>query len=462
MSDYKSNDDVMAAVSSLEKKLDTYSRQTVRRDVPWTTTGSVNSSKGFSISKALAARLGFIDEASAKDDLEALRLFSKSLADTQSGYSALQTDQHTIKIPLSTALLPKAATEHEGFRVYKAMEAAGSEGYDPDEARWIFKKSDLSYLTNTLGGYTVPPPIQGEMIDLMRPKEAFLQAGATTVPLPPNGRISYPRLTGTSTAYWVGENTSITQSNQTFGQVNLQAKKLGDYVVMPNELLKYSAVAVDSIIRNEMSKTLALAFDYACFYGAGGATQPKGLISYTGTDQVVDYATLTPAPKGVATDGNRLRPEDGYRMAGLIQDRNFAEEDWKWIMRPSMAHNTVGYRADAVTANDAAGAFVNSMMRLVSDRTSTDLWCGYPIVKSSVVLANYTKGSGTNLTEVFGGIWSNWLLGMYGAVEIAVSNQAGTLFQSDQTGIRVLMHCDAAPRYEGAFVRYKQLLNTVN
>jgi len=430
-------------------------------DAPAVSVGGYNrNSQGFSLAKAISARLGYIDPSEAKEDLHALDCFHKSLNETGGRLNTLSADQHTIKIPLDTRLLPPAVHEHDGFKLFKAMEVAGLKKADPDESRWVLKKADMSYLLDSIGGELVAPPQMGQLIDLIRPREAFLAAGATTVPLPPNGRIVYPRQTGATSAYWVGENTSITASNPTFGQVALQAKKLGDYVVLANELLKYASVAVDSIIRADMAKTLALALDYACFYGAGSAAQPKGLTLYTGTNEVLDYAGQTPAPKGIGTNGNTLRPEDGYRMIGLLEDRNF--EFGGWIARPTLANNIQGYRADAAAPADAAGGFVQSMMRAISDRMPGDQWCGYKMTKSAVVKNTNSKGSASNLTELFGGQWEHWLIGMYGAVEIATSTQAGSLFQQDQTALRALMFCDAVPRYEGAFVWYKQLLNSIN
>ena len=49
--------------------------------------------------------------------------------------------------------------------------------------------------------------------------EAFASAGCQDIALPPNGRIQVPKLTGGSTAYWVGEGTSITESTPSTGRV---------------------------------------------------------------------------------------------------------------------------------------------------------------------------------------------------------------------------------------------------
>lgn len=428
---------------------------------PGVVTNYNTNSRGFSLCRAVwAQRTG--DVSKAKEEQEACHRFRKSLA--AAGHAPAASDPNSFLVPMGHELLPADVTDQEDYKVFKSMWDAGVEGVDPDEMAWLHqrvRKTPMSYLFDNIGGTLVAPPVQGDLIELVRPRECLMAAGATTVPLPPNGRIVYPRQTSPTSMYWIGENTSITESNPQTGQLVMQAKKGAVFTTVPNELLLYASVAADALIRNDMSKTIALGIDYAGLYGTGGAAQPKGLILYNGSNEVIDYAGVTPAPKGVATNGNTLRPEDGYRMTGLLEDRNFEMKGW--IFRPTMANNIMGYRADAVTPADAAGAFVQSMMRAVSDKLPGTNWVGYPVTKSAVVRNNVTKGSsGATLTEVFGGQWEHFLIGMYGAVELASSNLAGNTFQQDQTAIRALCHVDTALRYGSSFVWYKELINAMN
>ena len=429
---------------------------------PHVTTGPVGrDSAGFSLLKALAAHRGFVSKEQAKGEIEACTRFEKALVDCR--YDLASREPDTFLIPLGFDLLTEDVLQHEDARYFKSMWAAGSTGADPDEAAWLARrtrfKAAMSYLQDTIGGELVPPPVQGDLIELIRPKECLMAAGATNIGLPPNGRMVFPRQTGPTTMYWVNENTEITESNPTTGQIALQAKKAGVLTRIPNELLKFATPSADALIRSDMAKTIALGIDYAGLYGTGGTAQPKGLARYTDANQVIDYAGLAPAPKGVGAHGNTLRPEDGYRMVGLIEDRNF--DFGRWIFRPTMANNIMGYRGDAAAPDDAAGGFVQSFMRSVADRMAGENWCGYGVVKSAVVRNDQTKGNGTALTEVFGGQWEHLMVGTYGAVELATANQGDATFAKDQTLIRALVHVDIAPRYEGAFVWYKQLLNTM-
>jgi hypothetical protein len=97
------------------------------------------------------------------------------------------------------------------------------------------------------------------------------------------------------------------------------------------------------------------------------------------------------------------------------------------------------------------------MMRAMSDKLPGDNWCGYKVTKSAVVKNTQSKGSASNLTDVFGGQWEHLMVGMYGAVEVASSIHGDSTFPQDQTLIRSLVFTDIVPRYEGAFVWYKQV-----
>ena len=420
------------------------------------------TSRPFRFVKALGLIGGVVQRDEAKVEYDLVTRFKKALGDTQNLVQGATANG--IFLPGDRSFLPDDARGHDATREIIAASAAGVAGFDPEEMVWFaknyapqYQKTAMSYLTDSTGGALVAPPEMGELIPLMRNKSALDRAGAKQVPLPAQGKWVAPRVTSASTAYAVTENTAITESNPTVGEVSMMAKKIAVIVRMPNELFKYASGAVDALLRDDIAKTLALAFDYECLYGAGSGGQTKGLVYYTGSNEVYDYAASTPAPKGIGANGNTLRPEDGYNMAAIVEDRNFDANGFKWVLRPTLKGSINGYRADAVTAGDAAGPFAQAITRLVGTQQSKD-WCGYDMVASAQVRNTVTKGSASNLTELFGGVWSEFLMGMYGAVEFATNVFGEATFIADQTLIRGILHCDAVPKYPGAFVWYKALL----
>jgi len=410
------------------------------------------SSRPFRLLTLLGQKLGKVSREYAKVELEAVGAVRKAMEDSGNTPTEFETDSFVL--PFSTALLPDSLVGSREFRtavepIRKSLAASA----DPDEVRWLHNrvyKAPMSYLDDSVGGTLVAPPEQGEVLELMRPVPGCQRAGAKVVPLPPQGKRVYPREASASTGYWLTEATTIPESQVQTGQVSLMAKKAACAIVVNNELFKFTSGAADAILRNNMTRTLENTLDYAAFYGTGSGGQPKGLKLYTATNEViVQTASVT------GTDGDTMQPQDGYKLVGQIEDRNF--EFTGWQMR-AMAWATVSsVRAAAVTTTDALGPFVQDITRAIG-ASPGESYCGYKVTKNNLISNTITKASGTNLSEVWGGAWNQLFLGMYGAIELATSNQAGSSFLADQSILRGILHCDVVPAYPGAFGYVKELI----
>jgi HK97 family phage major capsid protein len=324
--------------------------------------------------------------------------------------------------------------------------------FDPDEFRWVAQRlrgvvrQDFSLDTDATGGILLGPVEQGEMIDLLRSKEVFTNAGAREITLPPNGRISWPRHKTAGAGYWVGEGQQITESDMTFGGFVMQAKKLGALLDLPNEMLRFVTMAIEAFIRTQIATTLALKLDSSSLSAAGSALEPKGLLNYP----INSYTAST-----TGANGDTFEPEDVAKMVATVEEQNVDVSNFTFVMRPVMWAGVKNRRADAVTAGDKKGVF---MFNTQDGRLS-----GYRVVTSAQVPNNVTKGSASNLTHVIGGDFSEWLIGRVGILEFALDPYAGasggTNFRNDMTSIRAIQHVDAACRRPEAFVHCTQLIN---
>lgn len=424
---------------------------------------SALTGRRFSFTRAMGLTTGFLRPEECKVEAEVVKSFRNGLRETGGMHS--EFSGNGFMYPVSKSFLKDETNEHDSTKfAYQALKESMQQEPDLDEAAYYarnggpsIRKSAMSYLQDSIGGALVAPPEMGELIPIMRNKSACNRAGATQTPLPPQGKWVAPRVTGVTTGYQLPENTSGTESNPTFGQVSMEAKKIMCLARIPNELFRYATAMTDAMLRNDMATTLALDYDYQGIYGPGNG-RIKGLINYSGTGELYDYAAATPTPKGVATNGNQLRPEDGYNMAGAILDRNFEDSTFRYVMRPILWNSISAFRADAVTAGDQASLFVQALTRAVNAGTGKN-WCGYDVITSSQIRNNQTKGSsGATLTEVIGGCWEQMLQGLYGAVEFFVANQGDTMVAADQTLVRATLLGDVAFKQPGAFAYYKLLL----
>jgi HK97 family phage major capsid protein len=348
--------------------------------------------------------------------------------------------------------------------------------YDPEEHQWMVQKgladanslismksfgsgftqkvggSNQSFLQETLGGALVPFPEFGPLVPLLRNKSAVLASGAQIFPLPPSGRIAFPRQTGPTTAYHVGEGVAITQSSVATGQIEFAAKKIGAYLITNNELLRYGGPIVEQLFRNDMTITVTLQLDQDLMVGPGSDNVTQGLVGYSGVQSYNGTGSVS------NTNGFTLSPQDIYLMEGQVQAANAIFEGW--LIYPTLAAAIRAKRTSVLASGDGLGVFLWNWERTIADGVPIDFLGGHKVVLSANVPNNRVLGSGTNLTTLFGGMWSNIRVGMFGSIEFAMANQGDNTFPQDQTLVRAILSADGGPLNPGAFIYADTLLPT--
>ena len=422
----------------------------VERRVPWATSGPVGQdSAGYSVLKAAAFALGFVGPDQAKEEIHT----HHQLRDLYAGYGFNpHHGQQSFLVPLASAHLP--AFEPQGLRLRDELRqkmTAQARKFDPDEADWIGRKAGLrskalGTTVNTDGGTLVQQFVLGELIELQRAMEVFSTSGAREVALPPNGRVSFPKLTAASTAYWVGEGTSITESQPATDKLDLTAKKLGVFVKMNNELLRFASPSAEALVRYDMARAAALKADLAMLEGSG-ATQIKGITTYAG------IGTITAGVTGA--NGDTFQPGDVALMEAKLPDA--VEAPTAWVMRKPMFAALMNRRADAVTASDGKGPFLFRDAGSPAAAPPAELY-GTRVVRSTQVSGARVKGAGTNLTYILLGYFPDWVIARMGVMEFLASGLGDAALQNDQTFLRGIQHIDAGPRQVASFVLCDQLL----
>jgi HK97 family phage major capsid protein len=435
--------------AAIEKRLP-YQTTRVDRRVPWATSGPIGrDSAGYSVLKAAAYALGYVGPEQAKEELHT----HHQLRELYAGYGFLpHHGQQSFLVPLASAHLPVFEPQGRRLRdeVHQKMTAQANR-YDPDEADWLGRRTGmatkaLGTTSDTAGGSLVPLPMLGELIDLQRNLEAFASAGAREIALPPNGRIQFPRWTGASTAYWVGEGSPITESEPTTGNLDLQAKKLGVFVKLNNELLRFASPSAEGLVRYDMARAAALKADLAMLEGTG-SLQIKGLITYSGIGSHIASTTTA--------NGDTFQPADVALMESKLPDA--VDAPTAWIIRKPMYAALMNRRADSVSANDGKGGFLFRAPQTSTGGPPAELF-GTRVVRSSQISNTRAKGSASNLTYVLLGYFPDWIVARMGVMEFLASGHGDTALQNDQTYLRGIQHIDAGPRHPASFVLCDQLV----
>ncbi len=273
-------------------------------------------------------------------------------------------------------------------------------------------RRDLVVGTPSAGGNLVADELlSGSFIDLLRNRLALAQAGVTVLS-GLQGNISIPRQSSATTAYWVGENVSPTESQQAIDQVNMTPKTLGAYVDYSRRLLLQSSVDVEGMVRSDLARVIALELDRAAIYGTGSTNQPLGLVNTTGigSQAITSYGTF----------------EEYIGMETDVATANADAGSLRYIINAA-ARGALKSTAKSASAVAAGFVFENNEIN------------GYPAIVSNQLASN----------DALFGDFSMLVMGMWSGLDLTVDPYAGAT--AGTVRIIALQDVDVAVKQPGAF-----------
>ena len=190
-----------------------------------------------------------------------------------------------------TPMLPYGSAAHIGHQAFeqpgilaarfvKAFMASGGNLALADQvARQMYGadgrldfKAALMTSPATGGGFLVPETASREIIELLR-HATVVRRAVRVVPMAAS--MSIPtQASGVSAAY-IGEMADDNAQDLTFGQRRLVQHKLRALVVVSNDLIRSSTPEADMIVRDDLTRGLATAEDYAFIRGDGTRQQSE-------------------------------------------------------------------------------------------------------------------------------------------------------------------------------------------
>ena len=271
-------------------------------------------------------------------------------------------------------------------------------------------KRDLNVGTATAGGNLVPTELlAGSFIDILRKRMAVMATNPTML-TGLSGNVSIPRMTSTSTAYFVGESGAPTESQQAFDQVNMTPKTIGAFVDYSRRLLLQSSVDVESMIRDDIAKVIATKLDNAAIYGSGSSNEPLGIKDTTGvgTQTITTYGTFA-------------------EYIGMETDVAAANADVANMFYLINASARGALKSTEKASNTAQFVFENNEIN------------GYPAIVSNQLANN----------DVLFGDFSQFVIGMWSGLDLTVDPYANAT--SGSVRIIALQDVDFAVKQPTAF-----------
>jgi len=283
-------------------------------------------------------------------------------------------------------------------------------------------RAALSEGVNTSGGALVPDELERAIIDLREEYGLFRRAVRVT-PMGSDTR-NIPRRVGGLTAYFVGEGASGTESDASWDNVSLVAKKLMVLTRMSSEVAEDAIIDLADTMAQEIAYAFAIKEDTVGFTGTGIATD-GGIVGVLvkALDGSHNLAKVTASGAANSADVFSEITSDHLidLMAAIPQ---FAKPGAAWYCGP-VAQALV---FDAIKA--AAGGNTGDNLA----QANAPRFLGYPINVSPVFPDNATTDYSGLAMIGFGNLRMAATMGDRRGIRVALSNEK--YWTEDQIGIK--------------------------
>ena len=320
----------------------------------------------------------------------------------------------------SQAGLERAASE----AVAKRTGATPEGFFIPVDA---FSKRAFNAGTASEAGNLIQTSVLGnEFVDVLRNAMIFSKLGVRFLG-GLTGNIAIPRKATASVIGSLAETAAAGSTGPTTNQLLLGPKRIGAYIDYSKQALIQANPDVDSMLQDDLAKSVAVFIESLGFNGTATGNQPRGLLNTSGIGAVVGGAN------GAAISWSHL-----VDLESACANAN-AEPD----LRAGYAINTKlrgAMKKTQKAANlpfiwDAGDYSVNSYRAAVTNNLPS----------------NGTKGTATGVCSslVFGSDWSDLIIAMFGGLDVVVDPY--TLAKDGQVRITGNQFIDVGVRQVASF-----------
>ena len=295
---------------------------------------------------------------------------------------------------------------------------------------------DMVAGTDSAGGYLSPTP-NAKMIDRLSDRMLVAKLGARVL----SGLVGnpkFPRMDTGSTAYWVAESGTTTESTPVLSQVELSRKTISADTEFSKELLVESSEDIERAVRDELVRVIALGIDNAAINGTGSSNQPTGILNTSGIGSVA-----------AGTNGEAVTWADVVNFKREIRIDNGDTGTIAYLTNPKL-------EAKLMTTDKGTdtGQFIFEPGDDEFGRIA-----GRPCGVSNAVPSDLTKGSGSALSAIIAGVFSELLIGYWGSgLDVVVDPYSKRTERI--VGITASNFCDIAVRHPQSFAALQDAVTT--
>ena len=340
--------------------------------------------------------------------------------------------------PLETGDIGMSKKEVRQFSVMKAINALANptDRAAQKAAEFEFECSEeaAKHYGRTAQGIMLPPEVlsnwstrdlnasddAGLVGQDFRPADFIdaLRNASSVMPLATNlnglsGDVKIPKKTAASSAAFISsEGGASGESEMVIGSVTMSPKTLGAFTDVTRQLMIQSSLDVENLIRDDLSKSMAIAIDNAALEGSGSSGNPTGITNTSGINTVSLSSAAAP------TFAEMVSIETAVAVDNALMG------DLAYIIHPT------NYGTLKTTAKDSGSGMFVAENNVVN---------GYPVVVSAQLTAN---------NYVFGN-FNDLLIGFFGGLDIVVDPFSNST--SGTVRVVALQSVDVAVRHAVSF-----------
>ena len=286
---------------------------------------------------------------------------------------------------------------------------------------------DMVTTVDSLGGFIVPNQVMSaQIVPLLQAAVVAFEAGTVRMGGLSGSPVQIPKITGATTAYWLGEVEAVTNSDMTFGQIDLYPHDVFALCTLSNRLIELGAPGAEQLVRTQLARDIGLKIDAAVFNGTGAAGQPLGIMNTSG----INTRSFTGA-LDAATSYNELIDMEHK----LFEDNAQTVGEFVWAFHPNQFRQ-LRKQLDTVSGS----ANVNPKVRPFIDGGTIERVLGHRYVLSTQMPTD----------KILLGAFAASMVAEWGTMVLAASRE-GTNFTKRQTQILAGMTVDVGVRYPEAF-----------
>jgi HK97 family phage major capsid protein len=285
-------------------------------------------------------------------------------------------------------------------------------------------RADLTLTTGAGAKATITP---NTLIELLR-NRLVLQAAGARILTGMTGDFSVPAQTAAASGEWVAEGSAPTSTAQTIGTVVFSPKTYSARTLITRKFLLQSSLDAEMFVRDDLARVGAIGVETAVFHGATANPQIniKGLAAISGVT----------AGASLGTDGGALTWAAVVALESLVTAANADGASMAYISNSKV-------KGHLKTTPKIGSTYPIYLM------DESNQLNGMPFLTTNCVSSALTKASGTGLSAIFCGNWEDYVLALWGAMDILVDPY--TSGSSGGVNVYALQDIDGKPRHDASF-----------